>query len=108
MAERSYGRLRTVPEADSALSTVHVGNRLRRLRQERGWSIETAAARAGLSRNRLGSLETAALPNPTLSTLLTLMELYDAGTIEDLLGSAPSRTLLRAWVTAGRPGTRLS
>jgi transcriptional regulator with XRE-family HTH domain len=88
--------------------TVHLGERLRALRASREWSIEAAAAKAGLSGNTLSNLERTALPNPTLSTLLALMEIYDLGSIDDLFGPAPSRLLLAEWVAIGRPGTRSS
>lgn len=106
MVARTQPVLRAVTESHHAQSSVHVGHRLRELRLQRDWSIEQAAARAGLSRNTLGGLENAALPNPTLSTLLALMEIYEAHSIDDLIGSLPSRLLLRAWVAEGRPGTR--
>lgn len=106
MAQRSGRPLAVVPPEQAAQSNVHLGARLRDLRLGRGWSIEQAAARAGLSRNTLGGLETNPLPNPNLSTLLALMELYQLRSIEELFGSVPSRSLLEAWVANGRPGTR--
>jgi transcriptional regulator with XRE-family HTH domain len=105
MAARATRPLRSVvPE--TAQSNVHLGSRLRELRHDAGWSIEAAAARAGLSANTLANLERAALPNPNLSTLLSLMEIYKLDSIEELLGWLPSRLLLGAWVARGRPGTR--
>lgn len=106
MAKRASTRLRAVDVQTHDHSSVHVGSHLRGLRLGRGWSIEEAAVKAGLSRNTLGGLETSALPNPTLSTLLALMELYELATIESLFAPEPSRELLRAWVASGRPGTR--
>lgn len=106
MAARSGRPLAAVAAGDIAQFSVHVGRQLRRLRHDHGWSIDAAAAKAGLSRNTLGGLETQQLPNPTLSTLLALMELYGVRTIEELLGVPPSRSLLQAWVQAGRPGQR--
>lgn len=100
---RSRGRLRPV---DDARSTGHVGARLRLLRETAGLSQETAAVRAGLTRNTLGRLEAEALPDPRLSTLLSLMELYRMTSLEDLLGVSPSRSLLQDWVAEGRPGLR--
>jgi transcriptional regulator with XRE-family HTH domain len=85
---------------------VHLGRTLRRLRQARGWSIDEAANRANLSRNTLSNVERSVVPNPTLSTLFSLMELYEIQTIEGLLGSVPSSILLDEWVAQGRPGLR--
>ena len=88
----------------SAHSSVHLGDRLRALRAAQGWSIDEAATRAGLSRNTLSNLERSSFPNPTLSTLLALMEVYELRSIEELLGAVPSRLLLTDWVRLGRPG----
>lgn len=68
--------------------------------------MDHAARLAGLSRNTLGKLEKAALPNPNLSTLLALMEIYETTSLEDLLGPLPSQSLLDRWVGEGRPGLR--
>jgi transcriptional regulator with XRE-family HTH domain len=85
---------------------VHVGQRLRRLRQARGLTQEQAAAAAGLTRNTLGSLERERFPDPHLSTLLTLMHVYQLGTLEELLGPLPSARVANAWEEEGRTGTR--
>jgi transcriptional regulator with XRE-family HTH domain len=85
---------------------VHLGRTLRHLRHARGWSIDEAANRANLSRNTLSNVERSVVPNPTLSTLFSLMELYEVQTIEGLLGSVPSAMLLDEWVAQGRPGLR--
>ena len=106
MVPRHVTRNAALRSVDDANLTVQIGARLRALRRRNGWSIESAAARAGLSRNTLGALETAEFPNPTLSTLLALMETYGVGTLEELLGAVPSRLLLEAWVQQGRPGLR--
>jgi len=103
---RSAARLRPVAAAEGTQYNVHIGKRLRALRLRRDWSIEEAASRAGLSRNTLGNLELAPIPNPRLATLLALMEAYEMRGIEELLGDLPSRALLQAWVAQGRPGVR--
>ena len=105
MSARSARRLAAVSQSGTH-SSVHLGNRLRSLRTARKWSIEVAAAKAGLSGNTLANLEHTALPNPTLSTLLALMEVYQLNSIEDLFGAARSRLLLAEWVANGRPGSR--
>jgi transcriptional regulator with XRE-family HTH domain len=85
---------------------VHLGWTLRRLRHGRGWSIGQAASMAGISPNTLSNVERSAMPNPTLSTLLALMDIYKVDTIEGLLGPTPSQELLQEWISMGRPGRR--
>jgi transcriptional regulator with XRE-family HTH domain len=82
---------------------VHIGARLRALRRARGWTVGQAAEHAGLSRNTLSNAENAPLPNPTLSTLLALMDIYDLRSLEELIGPIPSQLVLRAWLARGRP-----
>jgi transcriptional regulator with XRE-family HTH domain len=106
VAARRVRPLIAVAAGSLAHSDVHLGVRVRELRRRRGWSIEEAAGRAGLSRNTLGNLETAVLPNPNLSTLLALMEVYELRSIEELFGSMASRVVLERWVAEGRPGAR--
>lgn len=98
--------LAVVGIVESAQSSVHVGQRLRELREAVGLTQEVAAVSAGLTRNTLGRLESAELPDVRLSTLLALMELYGAASLDDLLGISPSRAVLRRWVAEGRPGLR--
>lgn len=98
--------LYAVGDADDARSTVHVGNRLRLLREQAGLSQEVAAVTAGLTRNTLGRLESMALPDMRLSTALALMDLYGLQSIEELFGRTPSRAAVNRWVEVGRPGRR--
>lgn len=95
-----------VGDATDAQSTVHVGNRLRLLRERAGLSQEVAAVTAGLTRNTLGRLESTTLPDMRLSTALALMDLYGLQSIEELFGQAPSRAAVDRWTEAGRPGQR--
>jgi transcriptional regulator with XRE-family HTH domain len=76
---------------------VHLGNRLRTVREQTGLSQEKAAGKAGITRNGLALLEKARFPNPTLSTLLGLMRAYELRSIEELLGPVPSARLAAAW-----------
>jgi transcriptional regulator with XRE-family HTH domain len=83
-----------------------MGAQIRQLRKARGLTIDEAAKRAGLSRNTLSNVERSALPNPTLGTMLALMELFDLETIEGLIGPTPSASLVDEWIDKGRPGVR--
>ena len=108
---RSAGRQRRVlrslaPLADDANSAVHVGKRLRQIRQARGYTQEQAAAAAGLTRNTLIALERTRFPDPHLSTLLALMHAYQLGTVEQLLGPLPSARVANAWTADSPADTR--
>lgn len=63
-----------------------MGERLRSLRQQRGLTIERAAAKAGITSNTLMKLETATQPNPRLSSLLNLMHAYGLQSLDALIG----------------------
>jgi transcriptional regulator with XRE-family HTH domain len=76
---------------------VHFGARLRACRREQKLSQAEAARFAGISRNTLVGLERAQFPNPNLRTLLSLMETYGLGSLEELFGTTPSRHLAMTW-----------
>jgi transcriptional regulator with XRE-family HTH domain len=101
---RGRGRpaLRVVPDLDAPdLQRVHLGNRLRAVRNQRGLTQEKAAVDAGITRSRLAQLEKSRFPNPTLNTLLRLMTTYELRSVEELLGPVPSAMLAAAWEEEG-------
>jgi DNA-binding XRE family transcriptional regulator len=85
---------------------VHVGDRLRQLREEHELTQEEAAAKAGVTRNTLVNLEREQFPNPQLSTLLGLMRCYRLTSLDALLGPMPATWVAEAWKQAGWPNTR--
>ena len=89
-----------------AQSTTHVGQHLRLLRRNVGLTQEQAAAHAGLTRNTIADLERREFPNPHLDVLLALMEVYEVGSIEELLGWMPSQIVARAWRVRNWTGSR--
>jgi transcriptional regulator with XRE-family HTH domain len=93
--------LRVVPDADAPGLGVHLGERLRAVRNQSGLTQEKAAVEAGMTRSRLAELEKARFPNPTLSTLLRLMRTYHLRSLEELLGPVPSARLAAAWEEDG-------
>lgn len=107
MGDKPAGRKRRTPSSrllsvvrqggSGAQSTPHVGEHLRHLRQQVELTQEQAAARAGLTRNTIADLERREFPNPHLDVLLALMDVYEVGSIEELLGATPSRVVGRAW-----------
>jgi transcriptional regulator with XRE-family HTH domain len=98
---RGRPSLRVVPDLDASdRLRVHLGERLRLLRIQNGLTQEKAAGEAGITRNWLAELEKARFPNPTLNTLLRLMQVYRLGSVEELLGPTPSARLAAAWEEA--------
>lgn len=60
-----------------------LGERIRKLRDEKGYSQETLGFKAGLHRNYISSLELA-LKNPTYTTLIKLARALDV-TVTELI-----------------------
>jgi transcriptional regulator with XRE-family HTH domain len=89
--------LHLVPDLPSGWPEVHLGERLRAVRERAGLSQEKAAVASGISRNTLVTLEKARFGNPKLGTLLRLMRTYKLRSIEELLGPVPSARLAAAW-----------
>jgi transcriptional regulator with XRE-family HTH domain len=87
-------------------SSVHVGQHLRQWRRLRELTQEQAAVAAGLSRGWLAGIERERFPNPTLANLLALMQVYDLGSLDELLGPLPSYRIAQQWQAAGWTGTR--
>ena len=70
-----------------------VATEVRRRRQQRGWTLDAAASRLGVSRRLLAQLE-AGQANPSLSTLLSIAAGFDISLVELLAGwDKPSITL---------------
>jgi len=66
---------------------------VRRRRQQRHWTLDTAAARLGVSRRLLAQIE-AGQANPSLSTLLSIAAGFDISLVELLSGAdKPSITV---------------
>lgn len=94
------------PPASYEQSTVHIGSHLRACREKNKLTQEDAAGAAGITRNALGRLERERFPNPSLRTLLALMQVYKLHSLEELLGPLPSYRLAKDWKEAGWAGTR--
>ncbi len=76
--------MHSVPDvANNQVEVVAAG--VRRRRQERGWTLDTAASRLGVSRRSLAQLE-AGQANPSLSTLLSIAVGFDISLVELLAG----------------------
>jgi len=80
-------------EAAEKAQAQAVADEVRRRRQQRGWTLDVAAARLGVSRRLLAQLE-AGQANPSLSTLLSVAAGFDISLVELLAGGdKPSITL---------------
>lgn len=76
-----------VTEAMTDLPTV--ARVLRRLREERGWTLAAASRAAGVSPQLLSMIEQGRRPNPTLDTLMALAAAYEV-TLDDLAYDEPA------------------
>ena len=65
---------------------ARVALEVRRRRQQRGWTLDVAAARLGVSRRLLAQIE-AGQANPSLSTLLSIAAGFDISLVELLAGA---------------------
>lgn len=74
---------------------AQVALEVRRRRQQRNWTLDTAAPRLGVSRRLLAQIE-AGLANPSLSTLLSIAAGFDVSLVDLLAGGdKPSITVQR-------------
>lgn len=72
---------------------ARLSSEVRLRRQQRGWTLDVAAARLGVSRRLLAQLE-AGEANPSLSTLLSVAEGFGTSLVELLVGEdKPSVTV---------------
>ena len=71
----------------SARQAAQVSQRLRWLREERGWAIRELGRRAGLSPSTVGGIERGAQPD--LGSMLALQRAFGCSSLEELLGPFP-------------------
>jgi len=62
-----------------------LSKRLKELRNERNWTQQKLAEKAGLSFNAVTKIEQGAAKHPTLKTLLKLAEVFEIG-LDELVG----------------------
>lgn len=72
--------------SEPAVESSQIGADVRRRRQQRGWTLDEAAARLGVSRRLLAQLE-AGQANPSLSTLLSIAAGFDTSLTELIAGA---------------------
>ena len=71
-----------------------VATEVRRRRQQRQWTLDTAALRLGVSRRLLAQIE-AGDANPSLSSLLSIAQGFDISLVELLAGSDKPSVVLQ-------------
>ncbi|MGB8858121.1 MAG: XRE family transcriptional regulator [Ilumatobacteraceae bacterium] len=94
--------------------SASVGAEVRHLRHERGWTLDEAAERLGVSRRLLTQLE-AGTANPSLSTLLSIAAGFDVALVDLLDGEEKPRVVVQPqnaaaqvlWSTAAGSEARL-
>ncbi|MCI0748634.1 MAG: XRE family transcriptional regulator [Verrucomicrobia subdivision 3 bacterium] len=87
----------TVELARADAISRHLGHRVKRLRNERGWSLEVLAGASGVSRSMLSQIERERA-NPTLAVTLRIAQAFGM-TLADLLetpSAASSVAVIRA------------
>ncbi len=88
----------TVSAADSPDPvTRHFGQRLKHLRQERGWSLESLAGSSGVSRSMLSQIERRQA-NPTLAVTLRIARAFglSLGELVEAPGASPQISVIRS------------
>lgn len=75
-------------------TSVRVGAVIRHLRRERGWTLDVAAERLGVSRRLVTQLE-AGTANPSLSTLLSVAAGFDIALVDLLDGDDTPRVIVQ-------------
>src|SRR5690242_19026883 len=83
------------PLADTI--TQHLGDRVRQLRAERGWSLQTLAGASGVSRSMLSQIEREQA-NPTLAVTLRIAQAFgmSLGELLEVPGASSAVTVIRA------------
>lgn len=82
---------------------IHVGHRITELRQDKQWTRNALATRAGIAYSNLALLE-AGDHEPNLSTMLALVRTFGLCSIEELIGGPlGTRILLELERTPAAP-----
>ena len=86
------------PRAAKPSDTIsrHLGQRLKQLRAERGWSLEILAANSGVSRSMLSQIEREQA-NPTLAVTLRIAQAFgmSIGELVEVPGASSSVAVMR-------------
>ena len=93
MHERSVG---TAPLSAEAVAKARalLGERIRRMRQQKTWSQDDASLRSGVSQAEWSRVELAR-SDPRISTLLRMQHALDAESVESLFDDLPSQRAVK-------------
>ena len=85
------------PRETAEAITQHLGDRVRQLRAERGWSLQGLAGASGVSRSMLSQIEREQA-NPTLAVTLRIAQAFgmSLGELVQVPGASSSITVIRA------------
>lgn len=93
-AKRAASKVVAVPSADENGSVNEaLGRRVKKLRADRGWSLEELATASGVSRSMLSEIERERA-NPTLSVTYRIARAFDLS-LPDLIGSADTASSIQ-------------
>jgi transcriptional regulator with XRE-family HTH domain len=84
-------------EKPAEMISRHLGQRLKYLRGERGWSLETLAGSSGVSRSMLSQIEREQA-NPTLAVTLRIAQAFgmSLGELVEVPGASSSVSVIRS------------
>lgn len=97
MAPKRKSRVKRPNERPTDAVARRLGERVRELRSGRGWSLETLASAAGVSRSMLSQIERG-LTNPTLGVTLRIAQAFhmSLGELLQIPSASSSVTVIRA------------
>ena len=97
MPRKSASPDRPNPPSSSENATSHLAERLRKLRADRRWSLETLSAACGVSRSMLSQIERNEV-NPTLGVLYSIARAFNmsVGALVEIPGASTNLIVIRA------------
>lgn len=90
----------TLEKPGSVLSAVDIGERVREIRQDQGWTLDEASRRTGLARSTISKIENNQM-SPTFDVLQKLTLGYNLNLIELFVTNEPSAVARRIITRAG-------
>jgi transcriptional regulator with XRE-family HTH domain len=97
MTSQAHRTGETPPAEPTEAVSRHLGNRVKQLRAQRGWSLEALANASGVSRSMLSQIERDEA-NPTLVVTLRIARAFgmSLGDLIEMPGATSSITMIRA------------
>lgn len=97
MTKKRTSSAKTPPPAPAEAINRHLGVRVKKLRGDRGWSLEGLASASGVSRSMLSQIEREQA-NPTLAVTLRIAQAFgmSLGELLEVPGASSAVTVIRA------------